>query len=164
MLLRGTAGAINVFIFPAEGLLGFSLHKIDETVYNPLLVIESSWKEDELIWHIDGTAVTRQQIPLLAKELFGDLIRVASGQMDETELFAHPLHDMSLGQNLAIGYKTQVIEQPIIPTSGFTNAAPPPAVAPTKPSFNLTSIDLAKKMLPTIDADISLLFQKGKTH
>ena len=44
MLLRGTAGAINVFIFPAEGLLGFSLHKIDETVYNPLLVIESSWE------------------------------------------------------------------------------------------------------------------------
>lgn len=180
MLLRGNAGRIDVFIIPAEMLLGFSLHKIDESIYSPLLAIESIWKDSELTWHIGGTCITRNQIPLLAKELFGDLVRVASGQMSESELFAHPLQEMNLGQNLAVGYNmppssagasavvpiselTNAAPPPaILPPSEFANAAPAPAIAPKTLSLNLASIDLAEKMMTTLDADTSLLSQLGK--
>jgi len=168
MLLRGSVGTINVFIIPAESLLGFSLHKIDESIYSPLLVIESEWSNNKLAWHIAGTNIAINQLPLLAKELFGDLIRVASGQMSESELFAHPLQQLSLGENLAVGYKlpapvnaqstsqsiSQSIELPKVPAA--------PANAAGKISFSLASLTLAEQLLVSMDADINQLFQLGK--
>lgn len=163
MLLRGTVEAISVFIFPAEVLLGFSLHKIDESPYSPLLVIESCWQDNQLAWHIGGTCITQNQIPLLAKELFGDLIRVASGKMSESELFAHPLQELNLGETLAVGYKVppcadkESIAQPV---SVGKNPAPPVTASKT---LSLSSLALGEKMLTSIDSDINQLFQLGKT-
>jgi hypothetical protein len=97
MLLRGNIASISVYIIPAEVLLGFSLHRIDESVYKPLMVINSCWKNDRLSWDIGGTCIVIEQVPMLAKELFGDLIRVANGQMSEEELFVH-----STGEHQAV--------------------------------------------------------------
>ena len=165
MLLRGTAGTINIYIIPAEVLLGFSLHRIDESIYNPLLVLESSWKENQLTWHIGGTCITREQISLLAKELFGDLVRVASGQMNESELFAHPLLEPCLGQNLAVGYKvpTPAIQQPAIQTFDSPKPALPPASEPKPVGLNLTSFSVAKQMLAAMELDIEQLFKLGQS-
>jgi len=108
MLLRGNIGSIAVYIIPAEILLGFSLHRIDESIYKPLMVINSCWKDDRLSWDIGGTCIVIEQVPMLAKELFGDLIRVANGQMSEEELFAH-----STGEHHAVdaGATTVVTDQ-----------------------------------------------------
>jgi len=164
MLLRGTTGTITVYIIPAEVLLGFSLHKIDESVYRPLLVIESCWKDNQLTWHIGGTCITPDQIPLLAKELFGDLIRVASGQMSESELFAHPLQELSLGENLAVGYKMPpcASEELAAQSTGSVKATAPPANVSKDSSLTLASPDFSEKMLLSMEADIKQLFQLGK--
>jgi hypothetical protein len=164
LVVRGSPSKVEVFIIPAEFLLGFSVHSIDESGYQPLLVVESTWINNQVVWHMGQTVISAEQIPALAKELFGDLIRVASGQMSESELFAHPLQSFSLGQNLAVGYQPAP-----------TNTATPqpinnsPAMQPTNPNQNLPasltsleSIKAADQLLAIIDRDINKLIESGK--
>jgi len=98
MLFRGSLGKIEVFVVPAEMLLAISTHATDESAYSPLLTIESDWQNGQLNWHIAQTVISIDQVSSLAKELFGDLVRVASGQMSESELFAHPMQELNLGE------------------------------------------------------------------
>jgi len=46
-----------------------------------------------------------ETMPHLAKELFGDLIRLASGVMSEAELNNHHHSPLELGENIAVGYQ-----------------------------------------------------------
>ena len=67
--------------------------------------METIFENNQLNWNVGGTPVTSDMIEPLAKELFGDLIRVASGTMSESELFAHPATELKLGETLAVGYR-----------------------------------------------------------
>jgi len=59
------------------------------------------------IWAIQGEEASLATIPALAKELFGDLIRMASGKMESSELFARNSAEPKLGENVAVGYKKE---------------------------------------------------------
>ncbi len=171
LVVRGSASRVEVFIIPAELLLGFSVESTDESGYKPLLVIEAEWREGKLVWHMDQTIITLAVLPNLAKELFGDLIRVATGQMTESELFAHPLQDLTLGQNLAVGYSATTTARNNLPATApttdnqnktVTQSALPPTIAgsPEAP-LTLKTINIAQQLLTVINQDISQLMELG---
>lgn len=175
MLLRSTVAKVEVFVIPAEMLLAFSTHNLDESSYKPLLILESEWQDGQLIWHIAGAAISIDKAAILAKELFGDLVRVASGKMSESELFAHPMQELSLGENLAMGY--QLPAQPSEETVAAPSVMPVhvPAnnndstsqvntsVTTVKQSLPLMSPSVSEQLLVSIEQDISQLFELGKS-
>lgn len=171
MVVRGCASKVEVYVVPAELLLAFSIHTMGDSGYKPLLTVEAEWSNGEPIWHIEKTIITIEQIPMLAKELFGDLIRIATGQMSEAELFAHPKQEFALGKNLAVGYQAN----PAAVTS--TNATASPNTLPTannpafanntststKSSLSLASIAASEQLLVLVNQDINQLLELGKT-
>ena len=104
MLVQGLKDKIDIYIVPSEKILNFMLHDITKTSYEPFMVIDASETNGKQEWHIGGNVITFDTIPLLAKELLGDLVRVASGQMNESELFASRDQQLKLGENVAQGF------------------------------------------------------------
>jgi hypothetical protein len=62
-------------------------------------------------WSLGGEAVPSSAVPHLAKELLGDLIRVSSGAMSESELFSTSKDKPQLGQNMGVGYTAKPAPQ-----------------------------------------------------
>ena len=104
LLLQGNDKKIGIYILPSNELLALVKGDISETGYAPFMAMESSENEAGVEWSINGAVITDQAIPLLARELLGDLIRVSSGKMSETELFAHHHTELKLGDTVASGY------------------------------------------------------------
>lgn len=71
------------------------------------MTVESSMVDDRRVWNIGGTPISLETIPFLSKELLGDLIRVATGTMDESELFSDLKTKLKLGETVAHGYSSQ---------------------------------------------------------
>ncbi len=180
LVVRGCATKVEVFILPAELLIAFSVSSSDESGYEPLLVLESAWRGKEVIWHAQNTVITTDQIPALAKELFGDLIKVASGQMTEAEVMANPIQTISSNDNPAIPpalpsnpkpSSTPLIEELVNPGSVTITPASSTKTTPTAPipntsaivSFSsLESIKAANRLIASIDKDIHALMESGK--
>ncbi len=177
MLFRGSLGKIEVFVVPAEMLLAISTHATDESAYSPLLTIDADWQNGQLNWHIAQTVISIDQVSSLAKELFGDLVRVASGQMSESELFAHPMQELNLGENLAIGYQSSSSQPaqsaiPVMPTA-ISQSANNSGLAKEEPtgdqqmanaaSISLKSLKVSEELLISIDEDINQLLELGKS-
>jgi hypothetical protein len=117
LIIRGTDKQVSVLLLPSAALLAFTIGKGADCVYQPFTEVLQSI--DTGTWAIGGVPIQLTAVPHLAKELLGDLIRVSSGVMSESELFSRSMEPPKLGENLAIGYKQQ---QP-----------PPAAIAPTRP-------------------------------
>jgi hypothetical protein len=107
MLVQGVKDKIEIYVVPSEKILNFMLHDITKTSYEPFMIIDAVDVNGKQDWRIGGTAITFDTIPLLAKELLGDLVRVASGQMDESELFAARDQQLKLGETVAQGFAAQ---------------------------------------------------------
>jgi len=55
------------------------------------MTIQSVNTAEGIQWRIDGCKLRFEMLPMLCKELLGDLVRVASGTMNESELFSRTL-------------------------------------------------------------------------
>jgi hypothetical protein len=88
MLLRGQYGKIEIFITPAKNLLGFNAQNIKGAAIAPYMSIDAVWKDGSVIWQIYGEEMSLNAIAPLTKELFGDLLKVASGSMSEADIAA----------------------------------------------------------------------------
>jgi hypothetical protein len=188
LVVRGSTSKVAVFIIPAELLLAFSVSSSTESGYDPLLELDSDWRNNEIIWHIQGHVITVDQIPFLAKELFGDLIKVASGQASEAEVIANPLPSVISGENPIITLTT-ANTQTISPNNNILNPGTgstsqveilPPATVNiinnqtslpkvkaavqlnSSPHFSLESIKAAEQTISLIEQDISSLMESGK--
>jgi hypothetical protein len=151
MLFQGNNEKISIYVLPSEAILGLTLNDVQKTSYAPFMTIDSLIKNGVQEWHIGGTTITYAMIPLVAKELIGDLIRIASGKMSEAELFQHHTIELKLGETVAHGY-TFPAEKTIPPDITMApldllypheSATPKPAV----PDTQSKQIDL--KALPT---------------
>jgi hypothetical protein len=100
----GTGEKISIYLIPAAMLLAFIAGQISDRDYPPFMDITGTESGGETVWMIGGQATRIDAIPHLAKELLGDLIRVASGVMSDSELFASGPDKLKLGENLAVGY------------------------------------------------------------
>jgi len=103
-VVRGDEKKISIYVFPAEMTIGFKAGQYTDDEVPPFLVVEHTGT-GEKAWTIQGEPVPLSKVGFLAKELFGDLIRVTSGKMADTELFnSHQTTSPKLGENVAVGY------------------------------------------------------------
>ena len=140
MLVQGNENKIDVYVVPAEQILDFMVHDVSGA-FQPFLTVDSRDVERTKEWHIGGSTIKFDTIPLLAKELLGDLIRIASGNMDESELFREHEHGLKLGETVAQGFA-----RPVPPL-------PPPALNSVDSRFTASGANAASfgtiKTLPT---------------
>ncbi|MDR3615288.1 MAG: hypothetical protein P4L53_17145 [Candidatus Obscuribacterales bacterium] len=148
LLVQGHADTIEIFIIPADRLLTFTINDIHGRGFIPFMVINSEYVNNQLEWHIENEIISLAKLPILAKELFCDLIRVTSGQMQESELFASYSGEMKLGETVAMGY------------------APPPEQAIVEPNLApVVDVDSAtwsacRDLVQLIDKELATLAEK----
>lgn len=106
MLVQGYEEKIDVYVIAADEILNFTLNDIRKFGITPYMTVESSMVNDRRVWNIAGTPISLETIPLLSKELLGDLIRVATGTMNESELFTDLKTKLKLGETVAQGYSS----------------------------------------------------------
>ncbi|HIA52451.1 MAG TPA: hypothetical protein EYN91_10245 [Candidatus Melainabacteria bacterium] len=105
LFVRGDDKKISMYIFPVEMTIGFKSGTYGDDTVPPFLVAEPGANSGKKNWVIQGEEAPLSVLPALAKEMFGDLIRVASGAMGENELFtSHQHKEPKLGENVAVGY------------------------------------------------------------
>lgn len=115
LIVRGEEKKISIVLLPAGMLLAYAGGQMSDEESAPFMEIVRSG--DSGSWSIGGEVVQIAAVPHLAKELLGDLIRLSSGVMSESELFSHASGAPRLGGNLAVGY-----------------TAPPPQPSPVSPT------------------------------
>lgn len=134
MLIQGHQDIIEVYIVPSDRLLKFTLGDIKNAGFKPFMTIQSVETNEGLQWRIDGSKLRFEALSMLCKELLGDLVRVASGTMNEDELFSrHP--KLKLGEN--IGKRRDPDDLPtyngMAPLDPSELLTPPPAAPVTAP-------------------------------
>jgi hypothetical protein len=106
LAVKGDEKRIAIYLFPNEMTLGFKTGDHGDAELPPILVAEPAQISGRSTWKIQGEEAAISMIGPLAKELFGDLIRVASGKMEQSELFnAHKVGAPKLGENVAVGFE-----------------------------------------------------------
>jgi hypothetical protein len=127
LICRGGDESISVFLLPSPMWLFFTTGQCNAKDYPAFLEmvrVPSTGK-----WSIGGEIISVSTVNHLAKELMGDLIRVASGVMNESELFSRNADPPTLGQNIAIGYEN-IVSSPVVVSSlplDFQNISMPDA-------------------------------------
>jgi len=132
MLVQGYNDKIDVYIIASDEILNFTLNDIRKSELSPFMTIDSSVVDGKRQWSTSGHPVTPETLPLLAKELLGDLIRIASGTMNESELFAHHATELKLGETVAQGFTP--------PPEPKLSAAPPPVPDSSTSSLSLETL------------------------
>lgn len=97
LLVTGKDGRISIHMLPAAMVLAFNTGELSDQECQPLMTAELSNVGGKNCWIISGEVAPMETIPRLAKELFGDLIRVASGVLDDSELSAADTVKAALG-------------------------------------------------------------------
>ena len=92
---------LDVYLIPAELVLAFTTNRIDETEYQPFITFAPRRHSGEYYWSVDKQLITFDMLPKLAKELFGDLIKVASGNVSEEEFFKNAAAESAAAQSTA---------------------------------------------------------------
>ncbi|HEY9730861.1 MAG TPA: hypothetical protein V6C89_03050 [Drouetiella sp.] len=105
LYVRGDGEKISIYLFPSELTIAFKAGQVSDAESPPFLVAEHKSTLGRNYWAIQGEEASLATIPPLAKELFGDLIRMASGKMESSELFARGNEKPKLGENVAVGYQ-----------------------------------------------------------
>jgi hypothetical protein len=156
LLVQGHHDTIEVFVVQTDQLLSFTFNDIHSSGYKPFMVIQSARVNNQLEWNIEGGKVTHDMLPLLCKELLGDLIRITTGSMSEDELFAHHHTDLKLGETVAQGFESEAaLVTPVVTA--------PQAGSPAQSGMSATSISslatwlVFQSLWKAIDADFQTL-------
>jgi hypothetical protein len=105
LVVRGRDAKIAIYLFPADMVLAFNADQVSDQEHAPFMEVVRGEVNGVDTWTIAGERAPLEAIPHLAKELMGDLIRVSTGAMSETELFtSHTDAPHKLGENVAVGY------------------------------------------------------------
>jgi hypothetical protein len=110
MLIQGYNDRIDVYVIPSESILNFTLNDIRKSELSPFMTLALKDVQGQRVWSTSGHPVMPETMPLLAKELLGDLVRISSGTMSESELFAHHEPELKLGETVAQGYAPKPVE------------------------------------------------------
>lgn len=83
LLILGNLQYLEGYIIPSDHFIGFEANQSKYTQFfyaTPVL-------EQELYWKCEGGAITQALLPSFAKQLFGQLVKVAKGEASEEERF-----------------------------------------------------------------------------
>ena len=161
MLVQGSEGKIDVYMIAADQILNFTLNDIRKSQLSPFMRIASQKVDGHLRWNIDGEEIPAASIPLLCKELFGDLVRISSGAMGESELFAHHDKPLRLGETVAQGYEipqSQAASAPAAETESPIGGKGSQSVlcdVKTLPTW-----DACRKFIDTLDRDLAFVGER----
>lgn len=86
---------LDLYLIPSELLLAFTTSRIEDTEYQPFITFIPRRHRDEYFWSVQQRTITFDMLPKLAKELFSDLIRVASGNISEEEFFKNAPNEVA---------------------------------------------------------------------
>lgn len=123
MLVQGYEERIDVYVIAADEILNFTVNDIRKSQVSPFMSIASKKVTERREWSVGGAKILPEAIPLLAKELLGDLIRISTGTMSEAELFADHAVPLKLGETVAQGYAPSGRAEPQAPTAAPTKSA-----------------------------------------
>jgi hypothetical protein len=84
MVIKGTLEYIQVFILPADKLIGFALSTAN---FRPFFMMEPACDGLNVSWQINRSPLHREMFPVIQRELFNGLIRHATGEIEENECF-----------------------------------------------------------------------------
>lgn len=103
LVVKGSGESIAIYMLPSAMWLAFTVGQVGEQDYPAFMELQRSSETKN--WSLGGEPISLLNIKSLVKELLGDLIRVSSGIMSESELFSPSAALPSLGENVAVGYK-----------------------------------------------------------
>ena len=104
MLVQGVEERVDFYMISADEILNFTFNEIRAAGVAPFMTIESTTVDGKRLWDVSGTRISPETLPLLAKELLCDLLRISAGTMSESELFAEYQTGLHLGETVACGY------------------------------------------------------------
>jgi len=107
LIVRGHDDKVSVYVVPADMIMAFENDNASETEFPAFMIIQRTTTGAGVGWKIGGELVPVETMPQLAKELFGDLIRLSSGVMNSSELHSTHGKPLSMGENIAVGYSPQ---------------------------------------------------------
>jgi hypothetical protein len=84
MVIKGMLEGVQVFILPADKLIGFALSTSN---FRPFFMMEPACEGLNVSWHINRSPLLREMFPVIQRELFNGLIRHATGEIEENECF-----------------------------------------------------------------------------
>ncbi len=161
LLFHANDKKVNIYIVPSDELLTLFKKDLTKIGYTPFMTMEATEAGADLEWKIAGAVVTKESIPLLARELLGDLIRVSSGTMSESELFAHHHSELKLGDTVASGYvPAPGLANPAAQGAGNVSATTEAAIT-TGDSAALATFSACTELLKAIDQDLAALTEQA---
>jgi len=120
--VTGQEERIAVCLIPSAIILGFTSGQFTDRDFPPFVEVVRGKVNGAATWTIGGEVASLTAIPHLAKRLLGDLIRVASGVMSESELFASRPDKPNIDETAAVGYSIpQESKGKAVPASGQTS-------------------------------------------
>jgi hypothetical protein len=152
LIVRGVNTKIDIFILPTAALLAFSAGQLNDDAYPPFTALVRSLDSGE--WTIGGEAVPFSSVSNLAKELLGDLIRVSSGVMAQSELFSRVAAPPALGENLAVGYDSA-------PAKVYDGSEQSVAAIHDSDSDTITMADACDLVDSIVEQDLIRLYAKA---
>lgn len=169
MLVQGTESKIDVYIISSDEILNFTINDIRQSQISPFFTLTSTKVDGHRVWNFGDTRVIAKAIPLLAKELLGDLIRVAAGTMSEDELFSDRGVELKLGETVAQGFDStrSALKLPTIPAPVAAPATPTKHVLqPTEKTseelvLGLASWKACAALNDAINQDLSTLVSRA---
>ncbi|MBX9724386.1 MAG: hypothetical protein K2X81_23455 [Candidatus Obscuribacterales bacterium] len=87
LAIIGNLNSVEGYIIPSDHYIGFEKNRSKYTQFFQFFPI---W-DGELKWSIDHGAIGINQLPTLAKQIFGHLIRVSKGEVDDQQRFGFGL-------------------------------------------------------------------------
>lgn len=154
MLVQGYEDKIDVYIISADEILNFTLNDIRKSQISPFTSFTSLLLGGHRIWNLGGEVITVDKLPLVAKELLGDLIRVSAGTMSEDELFAEHHVGLALGDTVAQGFAAN--------KTAATQAAQ--SAASALPAIGVPAIGAPATGVPTTSAPTAGAAAPAKTR
>lgn len=119
LIVRGSDEKVSIFVVQSAMVMAFENDNVTDQDMPPFMLMQRTASG----WTIAGEAVSVEAMPQLAKELFGDLIRLSSGTMSNTELLSTQGKPLTLGENIAVGYNPE--QSPVSPAVAQVMAPAP---------------------------------------
>ncbi len=87
LAIIGNLNSVEGYIIPSDHFIGFEKNRAKYIQFFQFLPV---W-DGELKWSFDNGAVGINQLPTLAKQIFGHLVRVSKGEVDDQQRFGFGL-------------------------------------------------------------------------
>lgn len=130
LVIRGNLSHIEGYVIPSDHYIGFE-HNVDK--YTKFFEFIPLWDGD-LKWGFERVTISLDQLPSVAKRIFGQLVRVAKGEAGEDEQLSLGASPASAHSNNPAspgvygGHSSSEVPEYLLKHGGVFEDSPPPAM------------------------------------